>query len=137
MKSALNEIKNKFCSFCKLGSPSLLIGYKSSGTCLDYAFKKLNVPYAFAWEIFSNEEPFPEMQKALGSFSFLQARKSNLEFKMKFVNNLDSNVRRSYSQSENEICFNLFNPKNKRQYDFINTNWSKAMNTLFLNLLNK
>ena len=39
----------------------------------------------------------------------------------------------SYTQSiweshfENEECFHLFNPKTKKEYDYIVDNWSKAI----------
>ena len=67
----LNEIKDKFCQSCEVGSASLKIGYQSSGTCLDYIYDKLNVPFSFAWEIYTDEKSFPEIDK-------LKKRGSNL-----------------------------------------------------------
>lgn len=62
MIDALRLIQKKYCTVCQLGAPSKLIGYQSSGTCLDYIFDNFNVPYAFAWEIYTNETPFPLLQ---------------------------------------------------------------------------
>ena len=61
LKGVLDEIKDKFCKSCEVGSASLKIGYQSSGTCLDYIYDKLNVPYSFAWEIYTNEIALPEL----------------------------------------------------------------------------
>lgn len=63
MMDILNKIKTKYCEVCHVGAPSKLIGYKSSGTCLDYAYDILKVPYAFAWEIYTDEKELPELQK--------------------------------------------------------------------------
>lgn len=136
MKTVLNKIKHKFCSVCQLGSPALLIGYKSSGTCLDYAFKKLNVPYAFAWEIYTNEIALPDMEEKLKfntNSSFLEEKaefmdknsiknysKNYSEFKKELL----SGRKTIFTEEENEICFALFNPLDKQHYDYILNNWA-------------
>jgi len=65
MKAVLNQIKVKYCSICHVGTPSKLVGYKSSGTCLDYVYDKLKIPYSLAWEIYSGEEYWPELDTFL------------------------------------------------------------------------
>jgi len=65
MKEILGIIKKKYCSNCDMGAPSKLIGYKSSGTCLDYIYDNLKVPYSLAWEIYTNERLFPELNNYL------------------------------------------------------------------------
>lgn len=67
MKEILGIVKKKYCSTCDLGAPSKLIGYKSSGTCLDYIYDKLKVPYSLAWEIYTNEREFVELKDYLRS----------------------------------------------------------------------
>jgi len=67
MKEILGIIKQKYCSNCDLGARSKLIGYKSSGTCLDYIYDKLKVPYSLAWEIYTNEREFGELKDYLRS----------------------------------------------------------------------
>ena len=63
MYSLLKEIKHNYCHSCEVGSASIQIGYQSSGTCLDYVYDKLNVPYSFAWEIYTGEVQSPEIEK--------------------------------------------------------------------------
>lgn len=65
MKEVLGILKNKFCKNCDMGSPSALIGYQSSGTCLDYIYDNFKVPYSLAWEIYSNEREFIELEEHL------------------------------------------------------------------------
>lgn len=79
MKEILGIIKNKYCSTCDLGAPSKLIGYKSSGTCLDYIYDKLKVPYSLAWEIFTNEREFVELKRYLQSLPNQNIKNSNNE----------------------------------------------------------
>ncbi len=65
MKEILGIIKKNYCKNCDLGAPSKLIGYKSSGTCLDYIYDNMKVPYSFAWEIYTNERVFTELENHL------------------------------------------------------------------------
>jgi hypothetical protein len=132
MKNLLTKIKQKFCSICDVGSPSMLIGYKSSGTSLDYAFKNLNIPVTYAWEIYTNEKILPEMQnfKQSSMLNFIQ-KKSSHKYDKSLVQDLLHNFnRRNFNDFENQICFALFNPLDKTTYDFIIKNWSNALNEL-------
>lgn len=47
MVDVLNEIKEKHCSMCKLGSCGKEIGYLSPGTSMDYAFDDLKVEFIY------------------------------------------------------------------------------------------
>ena len=69
MKTALNDIKDKFCKMCQVGAPSLNIGYRSSGTVLDYAYEKLKVPYTFVWEVYTDETKDPIMEEFKAKFT--------------------------------------------------------------------
>jgi hypothetical protein len=127
MKSVLNQMKEKYCSVCKVGSPALLIGYKSSGTCLDYAYKKLKVPYTFAFEIYTDEMPFPEIDSQVIKVE------SFLEKKLKTIKNLSAikkellrTTKTSFTNVENEICLSLFNPLDKIRFDLILSNWTNV-----------
>ena len=129
MKNLLLEIKNNYCSICDVGSPSLLIGYKSSGTSLDYAFKHLKIPVAYAWEIYTNEKILPEMSESFSKnrFSFLQKKSNYKKYSKALIKDLMYNAsRKSFTIQENEICFSLFNPLDKKTYDFIINNWTKV-----------
>lgn len=76
MKEILTVIKRKYCNNCDMGSPAKLIGYKSSGTCLDYIYDNLKVPYSLAWEIYTNEREFPELKTHL----LKEAKTSKINF---------------------------------------------------------
>jgi hypothetical protein len=85
MQEVLKEIQERFCPVCKVGAPSKLIGYKSSGTCLDYIYDNFKVPYSLAWEIYSNEVPF---------YDFLQGqtiRNERTDIDYTFMNNKENN----------------------------------------------
>lgn len=122
------QMKEKFCSVCKVGSPSLLIGYKSSGTCLDYAYKKMKIPYTFAFEIYTDEEQLPEMEKNMSYNSrFLEKkikiRNKNLKLLKK---ELLMGQKSHYTYEENDLCLSLFNPTDKTRYNYIIDNWTKV-----------
>lgn len=85
MKEILGIIKKKYCSTCDLGAPSKLIGYKSSGTCLDYIYDKLKVPYSLAWEIFTNEREFVELKDYLRKKENINNNNSNSKCKQNFI----------------------------------------------------
>lgn len=140
MKNLLIKIKQKFCSVCDIGSPSMLIGYKSSGTSLDYAYKKLKVPVTYAWEIYTNEKVLPEMSgmqsnniKNLSMLNFIQKKSIHkLKYDKSLIRDLLYNTSKTkFSDFENQICFSLFNPLDKPIYNFIIQNWSNALNELF------
>jgi len=68
LKSIMGDLKQKFCNYCSVGTPSEFLGYVSPGNCLDYVYDKLKVPYAMAWEIYTNEInyiPYMNKEKSL------------------------------------------------------------------------
>lgn len=105
IKPVLLSIKEKFCSVCKLGSPSKLVGYKSPGTSLDYAYEKLKIPISLVWEIYTNEVKLPKMQH---------------------INLLHTPDLTDNSKYLIDNCFKLFNPISKPVYDFVVDNWTKV-----------
>ncbi len=141
MKNILNQIKEKYCPVCQVGAPSLKIGYQSSGTCLDYIYDKIKVPYSFAWEIYSNEVVHPEIAK-LSRNRFLKRNNLFIETvnKIKPSNFLEVNEKdtlkllnrnkfiahRFYSSYENQVCLALFNPNEKKSFEFIIENWTNV-----------
>lgn len=147
MRKILSDIKDKFCPVCQVGAPSLKIGYQSSGTCLDYVYDKLNVTYAFAWEIYSNEVIHPEIVK-LQQTKLLKQNSLFLETANKikpsnFLELKDSEIlqisnknrflaTRTYSNYEDQICLALFNPNEKKSFKFIVDNWTKVMLIYFI-----
>lgn len=151
MKRVLNEIKDNFCPVCDVGTPSKLIGYTSRGTCLDYIYDNFRVPYSLAWEIYSNEKIFPEMDayskanslhaennnktkiKSRSENSFLSMNEeATYELVSTFtVNDLrwktSKAQARTYSIEENDYCVKLFNPMTRLNYEYINITWTKSL----------
>ncbi len=68
MLDILSQIDKKYCD-CEVGAAGAEIGYLSPGTCLDYAYDKLKIPYSFAFEIYSQFDDLPVERKQA---SFLQ-----------------------------------------------------------------
>jgi len=87
MNEILTKVKNSPCSNCFVGTPFKKLHYDTSGTCLDYVYDKLKVPFAFAWEIYTNEQNFPEMDK------YISDNKHKLENnKDNFLKNVNLNL---------------------------------------------
>jgi hypothetical protein len=124
MHKALELVKMKFCSTCQLGPPSRLIGYKSSGTCLDYIYDNFKVPYALAWEIYTNEVNMPELEFIRTSFKNLRGIESIQQFGNKTY---DMEYIKQYDDDKNEKCLTMFNPVDKLSYDFIINNWTLVL----------
>jgi hypothetical protein len=77
MLDILSAIDKKYCD-CDYGAAGAGVGYLSPGTCLDYAFDVLKVPYSFAFEIYSEMSDIPAARK--GS-AFLQVNKKSKDTK--------------------------------------------------------
>ena len=84
MKESLIEIKDKFCKMCQVGAPSMHIGYKSSGTGMDYAHEKLKIPYSFVWEVYTDEQNNPELEEFKSKFATKRKNNKFKEFKILF-----------------------------------------------------
>ena len=65
------------------------IGYKSSGTGMDYAYEKLKIPYSFVWEVNTDEQNNPELE----------------EFKYKFANKREKIIKLKNLKSFLELSF--------------------------------
>merc|ERR1719162_26367 len=51
MLEVLTALDKDHCQ-CPFGAAGAEVGYPCPGTCLDYAYAKLNTPFAFAFEIY-------------------------------------------------------------------------------------
>jgi hypothetical protein len=123
MHKALELIKSKYCSICQLGTPSKLIGYKSTGTCLDYIYDTYKVPYSLAMEIYSNEVNFPDLDFIRTTFKNLRGAATDA-VKNEVSKFYDMEYMKKYNSNMNEQCLRLFNPVDKVSYDFIINNWT-------------
>lgn len=152
----MSDIKEKHCKVCYVGTPYNMLKYDSSGTCLDYIYEKLKVPFSFAWEVYSNEKFFPEMDNYINNNKKLEYSRiletdiiksfNNLRIKNTSIIKADMNkitykkpqlVDWSYNIETNNNCYLLFNPKEKEGFDFLINNWSQALVTLINNIYDK
>lgn len=148
MLSMLNKLKNELCPICSVGDPIKILQYKASGNCMDYVFEKLKVPYSIAWEIFTNDKQFKQMDEFINSErnknyknpdkiteiynnKFNSLKNSFMESSTK-VNLKSNNQRRlmknrTFTESENKMCFKMFNPANKEVYDYTINLWNNVI----------
>lgn len=145
MLRILNQLKTEICPVCSVGNPVQILGYKASGSCMDYVFEKFEIPYSIAWEIYTNEKQFKELNNYVKSKRNDQNKTNNSKNsrhnKAKIKSNfLESSTQvylkaqsyrrllkaRDFSETENKMCFKLFNPDNKDSYDFILETWRKV-----------
>ncbi len=135
--NVLKELNPKHCR-CSAGSAGKEVGYLCPGTCLDYAYDKLKVPYVFAWEIYDRIFDFRELEVEQMSFlqvnhkgkvfdaikksyfsCFMQTSTSTMYLKH-FCSLFDKIFRTSMSSDE---CFDYFNPTNENKYNMVVKNW--------------
>ena len=152
MLSILNQVKQEICPICAVGNPIQILGYKASGSCMDYVFKNYKIPYSIAWEIYTNEKKFKEMNDYITAKNI----QNNPEMppnnnSMNIVNPnykifLESSTQvylkeqsyrkllkaRDFSEKENRFCFKLFNPASKDSYDYIIETWRKVSFNLII-----
>ncbi len=58
MLQILRELNPIYCN-CQMGAAGKEVGYLCPGTCLDYAYEKITVPYSYAFEIYNKESKIP------------------------------------------------------------------------------
>ena len=134
IKAFYKEVQKKYCKECQIGLPVEVLGYKASGSLMDYSQKKLGVKYALSWEIF--EDPKAELSEAINenTFRFKVLVKTKVSKIQKFKDKIRKNqfsADKSFTKDENEICFKMFNPSTKEEYDNTIEKWIKMLN-LFL-----
>lgn len=143
MKAALNNIKNKYCSVCHVGAPSMLIGYQSSGTCVDYIYENYKVPYTLAWEIYTNEMRWEDLEKGakekvedslIKPAGAVNAKMSCFKFKEKLLrltrkknSKIKNKNKKSVGIDEKESCYGLFNPPDVNRFNWLIKNWTGAL----------
>lgn len=103
MIDVLGEIDKKYCN-CKVGPAAEVLGYASTGNCLDYAYDKTKAPFAYAFEIFEEKSSFR---------SFLQKPYSCF-------------IQKSDHMTSSE-CFTFFNPKTEAEYNKTIENWTSVL----------
>lgn len=51
----MESVNEKYCVECTVGAAGKEVGYLCPGTCLDYAYDNVEVPYAYAMEIYEKD----------------------------------------------------------------------------------
>eukprot|EP01017_Pseudomicrothorax_dubius_P041787 TRINITY_DN672_c0_g1_i1.p1 TRINITY_DN672_c0_g1~~TRINITY_DN672_c0_g1_i1.p1 ORF type:complete len:401 (-),score=117.39 TRINITY_DN672_c0_g1_i1:1081-2217(-) len=123
MLEVTNNLNQKYCN-CPCGAAGREVGYVSPGTCLDYAYDQLDVPWSFAWEIYSSERK---------EQSFLQIQQSA---KKGFLAKEEDAAPSCFLQTGNTAkaeakmmldCFGWFNPTSQNEYHSVVENWTDAI----------
>lgn len=60
------------------------------------------------------------------SDSFIQTEKEEVKYERVLYSKKNTSMTRTYSQDENQVCLNLFNPLNEISYNFVVQNWTKV-----------
>jgi len=135
MLSMILPLDEKYCQ-CPMGAAGKEVGYLCPGTCLDYAYDVLNVPFAFAFEIYGDENErrkckeeferqkmrFQEKESYMNDVvSFLQVETEALH--SCFLQNRVETSTKHLSRMSDEECFAFFNPTSKEELDEVTKNW--------------
>jgi len=153
MMEILKVLDKDHCQ-CPFGAAGKEVGYSCPGTCLDYAYAKLNTSFAFAFEIYTSpsadedlKERWSEKMRSGGAqllekgnhLGHPHFRDVFSEHTSDFVDFADmssvkSGLRVKAQQGAEGVevqfpdtgCFDLFNPETKDEYDKTVKNWAEA-----------
>jgi len=140
MMEILKALDKDHCE-CPFGAAGREVGYSCPGTCLDWVYDRLQTPYAFAFEIYTNpilsdmlKERWQEkMHSEAASFFQLHDNLGHEHFRDIFKDFPSSFVQLNRTRSSNDHfgmedadCFAQFNPSSKEEYESVIDNWSAA-----------
>jgi len=139
MMKALYELDKDYCQ-CPFGGAGKEVGYQCPGTCLDWAYDVLKVPYTFAFEIYGDpaysaflKQAFDQHAQQFNAtakdfkkdFSF--ARKKHPSDSIQLTSQKGMNMDHLNLQGKsNEECFAIFNPGSASDYKDTVENWSRV-----------
>jgi len=144
MVSLLAPISDKYCAGdCPYGGLAEMIGYKSIGCDIDYVKEKLNVPYAFTWEIYigpsarqfyiekarahrENREMNDDAQQFFfgNGLNLLQNKAATRRFRS------HAHMMTPESKEKPSDCFEQFNPETQAETEEVTETWTGALLTL-------
>jgi hypothetical protein len=131
----LYHIQKKYCPYCKVGPASKLLGYRSSGTSLDYMYKKMNIRYSYTWEIYDQtKEEFKKLALFLLNHfknKYLNKWKSHINRSSFLETRVNSKVESRKIKSRDVRCLAMFNPLVKKKFESVTKNWVRAMKSFF------
>jgi hypothetical protein len=139
MMNILRGLDENHCQ-CPFGAAGREVGYSCPGTCLDWVYDKLQTPYAFAFEIYTDpgiavdlkERWAEKMQGQTGAFLQAHSHLGHDHFREIFANHSSSFVqlrqkkRHSKAHQKADDCFPQFNPGTEEEYKEVVNNWSGA-----------
>merc|ERR1719491_829223 len=139
MINILKALDKDHCE-CPFGAAGREVGYSCPGTCLDWVYDKLQTPYAFAFEIYTNPEMDDELKEQWsekmengGAFYQAHSHLGNKHFKDVFTKipsdfvQVEVQHRHSHRRhQEPDECFANFNPNTQERYNSTVQNWSEA-----------
>jgi hypothetical protein len=151
MNEVLVALDKDHCQ-CPFGAAGKEVGYDCPGTCIDYAYGKLNTPFAFAFEIYTDDDPelkttwAEEMKK--GGFQLLEKGHTlgHPHFRDFFKNHSSDFVGTSSLEIKDgqkaaaadlaglevnedmsdDGCFGNFNPSKEEEYHTVVKNWAEV-----------
>eukprot|EP00386_Alphamonas_edax_P006649 GDKI01021468.1.p1 GENE.GDKI01021468.1~~GDKI01021468.1.p1 ORF type:complete len:484 (+),score=143.58 GDKI01021468.1:126-1454(+) len=143
MHAILSEVDKSYCN-CPFGAAGKEVGYECPGTCVDWVYDKLGVPFSFAWEIYTDnsrkEELYQEWKELSQANSFLAVKseahlasskyhKLFSQFPSSFVQ-LSAATQQKHDSSDSDMssqeCMFQFNPTTQQAFDDTLFNWSQA-----------
>jgi hypothetical protein len=136
MMEILKNLDKDHCE-CPFGAAGKEVGYSCPGTCLDWVYDKLQTPFAFAFEIYTDpvkDEDLKarwneKMQNGMGAFYQASSHLAHDHFSSVFHQcpsdfvQLKLETKRHLSQEE---CFSNFNPPTQESFEKVTSNWSDA-----------
>eukprot|EP01017_Pseudomicrothorax_dubius_P041428 TRINITY_DN6627_c0_g2_i1.p1 TRINITY_DN6627_c0_g2~~TRINITY_DN6627_c0_g2_i1.p1 ORF type:complete len:366 (+),score=74.52 TRINITY_DN6627_c0_g2_i1:118-1215(+) len=130
MIDVTENLNQKYCN-CPAGAAGKEVGYLSPGTCLDYAYDKLKVDYAFAWEIYSGRKKDRAGLVRQRRAKELVEEVDNIDdeddddIESCFIESRNRRLRRK--RKTHHDCFPLFNPVSHQEYHSVVDNWTTAI----------
>jgi len=141
MMDVLKALDKDHCE-CPFGAAGQEVGYPCPGTCLDYAYDKLNTSYAFAFEIYTSADQDVALKQrwdekmGSGGAALLQQGHNlgHAHFHDVFSHHTSDFVSLASLKSgvtnekrvEDMQCFRMFNPMQKSDYTKNIQNWAQA-----------
>ena len=137
MSAMLRELDTKYCE-CPFGPAGSELPYLSRGTCMDWVYENLELPYAFVFELWGPPEDNKRLKDRFDedlkihkeTFQFHEAIEHELgsDFHQKDEDKYSvAQMRSKFGHSE---CFHIFNPEQKEDYIQIKDAWTKLYRDL-------
>lgn len=133
MMQILKKLDAAHCQ-CPYGAAGREVGYACPGTCVDWAYGKLKVPYSFAFEIFTSPDMGADLKSRWeeklksGGSALLEtgADLGHAHFGSLFEVHQSDFVSRPGHLKGRLECFSTYNPTTEAHYNSTVENWAHA-----------